>query len=68
MPVSMSLKALDESLRSPFGPPLRAFNAQALLSGLRQNDEDRVNQSFPGDILQFPDHVSAVPDWRQACR
>jgi len=38
MPVSMSLKPLDYSLRSPFGPPLRAFNAQALLSGMRQND------------------------------
>ena len=38
MPVSISLKPLDDSLRSPFGPPLRAFNTQALLSGMRQND------------------------------
>jgi hypothetical protein len=39
MLVFMVLKTLDDSLRSPFGPPLRAFNAQVLLSGLRRDDD-----------------------------
>ena len=35
---------LDDSLRSPFGPPLRAFNAQALLSGMRRDDDKGIKR------------------------
>ena len=35
---------MDDSLRSPFGPPLRAFNAQALLSGLRRDDDKGIKR------------------------
>ena len=46
-----TLKHLDDSLRSPFGPPLRAFNALALLSRLRGNDEIG---DFRLDVVPFP--------------
>ena len=46
-----TLKHLDDSLRSPFGPPLRAFNALALLSRLRGNDEIG---GFTLDLVPFP--------------
>jgi hypothetical protein len=51
-PASSALKTMDDSLRSPFGPPLRAFNAQALLSGMRRDDDKGINQSFTKGATQ----------------
>jgi hypothetical protein len=43
----MLLIPLDDSLRSPFGPPYGRSTRYALLSRFRGNDDCGINQSFP---------------------
>ena len=37
---------MDDSLRSPYGPPLQAFNALRALSGMRRNDGRRFDMKY----------------------
>jgi hypothetical protein len=37
---------LDDSLRSPCGPPFGRSTRYALLSGIRRNDERSINQTL----------------------
>ena len=46
MPKSSTLKHMDYSLRSPYGPPHRRSTRSALLSGMRRDDDLVVNQRF----------------------
>ena len=46
-PGSSLLSFLDDSLRSPCGPPSGRSTRHALLSGLRRNDESGLVQSIP---------------------
>ena len=50
-PVSSVLNTLDDSLRSPCGPPYGRSTRHALLSGMRRDDDNGINQEFPSGLI-----------------